>query len=460
MDKTRPPPENASFFHSQKTANASGLPRGFFHTQPSGTGYAGERTCMMNKIVELRNKRNTLWEQTKHYLEDHRNEKGLVSAADLEQYDRMTADVMAMGEEIKRLEAQMELDAQLSAPTTNPVHLTPGAQNKKTEDPRATEEYSDAFWNFMRGNNSIEVRNALSVGVGEEGGYTVPDEFERRLIEALRENNIFRSLAHVMRTNSGVRTIPIAGDIGTAAWVEEGAAIPESDMKFSTQTLSAYKMGSEVKISNELLHDSAFDMASYVAENLGRRFGNLEEDAFINGTGASQNPAVASSMPTGILTTLGTPAVKSASSVEISFDDVFKLYYALRAPYRRKAVFLCNETVLLQLMLLKDKNGNYLWKPSLDIAKPDTILGHPIYTSTYMPAIEGDATNDADKKVLLFGDLSYYWVADRGARTLKRLNELYAKNDQVAFIGTQRVDGKLILPEAVQCMGMGAKANG
>ena len=165
-------------------------------------------------------------------------------------------------------------------------------------------------------------------------------------------------------------------------------------------------------------------------------------------------------MPTGILTTLGSPAVTSASSVEISFDDVFKLYYALRAPYRRKAVFLCNETVLLQLMLLKDKNGNYLWKPSLDIAKPDTILGHPIYTSTYMPAIEGDATNDAGKKVLLFGDLSYYWVADRGARTLKRLNELYAKNDQVAFIGTQRVDGKLILPEAVQCMGMGAKAQG
>ena len=150
------------------------------------------------------------------------------------------------------------------------------------------------------------------------------------------------------------------------------------------------------------------------------------------------------------------PSVLTENASSITFDDVYKLFYALRAPYRQKAKFLCNETALLQLMLLKDGNGRYLWKPGLEIGKPDTILGHEIYTSTYMPAIEGVAANDAGKKVLLFGDFSYYWVADRTNRTMRRLNELYAMTDQVGFVGTQRVDGKLILPEAMKVLGMGA----
>ena len=73
-----------------------------------------------------------------------------------------------------------------------------------------------------------------------------------------------------------------------------------------------------------------------------------------------------------------------------------------------------------------------------------------------MPALESDAAKDAGKRILLFGDFDYYWVADRTTRTLKRLNELYAQNDQVGFIGTQRVDGKLILPEAMKVLAMGA----
>ena len=147
-----------------------------------------------------------------------------------------------------------------------------------------------------------------------------------------------------------------------------------------------------------------------------------------------------------------TPATGNvtADAETVHFDNIFKLYYSLKSPYRKKASFLCNETLLLQLMLIKDKNDNYIWKPSLDIAKPDTILGRPIYTSSYMPAITGTAAQDKGKKVLLFGDFNYYWIADRTNRTLKRLNELYAVTDQVGFIGTQRVDGKLILPEAMQ----------
>jgi HK97 family phage major capsid protein len=351
----------------------------------------------------------------------------------------------------------MEMDAKLSAATSAPVHADPKAgQRKGVVRPTATAEYNEAFWNMMRGNNSMEVRDALSVGVDQNGGFTVPDEFEHQLIQALEENNIFRTLAKTIHTNSGTRTIPIATDSGTASWIEEGAAIQESDMSFAQETLSAYKLGCMIKVSNELLNDSAFNIAAHIAQRFGVRFGNAEEDAFINGTGPSANPQTTPSQPTGILTSLTPEAGNiTANALTVHFDNIYKLYYSLKSPYRRKASFLCNETLLLQLMLLKDKNDNYIWKPGLAIGKPDTILGRPIYTSGYMPALTGTAGTDAGKKVLLFGDFSYYWIADRQSRTLKRLNELYAVTDQVGFIGTQRVDGKLILPEAMQVMAMG-----
>lgn len=103
---------------------------------------------------------------------------------------------------------------------------------------------------------------------------------------------------------------------------------------------------------------------------------------------------------------------------------------------------------MLQLMTIKDNNGNYIWKPGLEIGKPDTLLNRPLKTSAFMPEIKGGS------KVMAFGDYSYYWVADRQNRTFRRLNELYARTDQVGFLTTQRVDGKLILPEAVQLLQM------
>ena len=349
----------------------------------------------MSKIIELRNKRNTLWEQTKAFLEDHRDDNGLVEASAVEQYNKMAADVKALGEEIQRLEDQMEMDAKLSAATSAPVHTDPRVGQRKNTRATATEEYNKAFWDMMRGNTSLEVRDALSVGVDQNGGFTVPDEFERQLVQALEENNIFRSLAKTIRTNSGTRTIPIATDSGSASWIEEGAAIQESDMSFSQETLSAYKLGCMIKVSNELLNDSAFDIAAHIAHRFGVRFGNAEEDAFINGTGPSANPQTTPSQPTGILTSLTPTAGNTTANAQtVHFDNIYKLYYSLKSPYRRNASFLCNETLLLQLMLIKDKNDNYIWKPGLEIGKPDTVLGRPIYTSGYMPAITGTATQD------------------------------------------------------------------
>lgn len=401
----------------------------------------------MNKILELRSKRNTLWEQTKEFLEEHRGENGLVASDAVEQYNRMAQEVKDLGAEIERLEQQAQIDAQLAAPTSRPVSGKPMIMTEERAATKTgTKEYTEAFWNMIRNRGNYgEVHNALSVGEDSEGGFTVPDEFERKLVEALEGNNIFRGMATVIRTSSGTRKIPIAEDTGEASWIDEGEEIPESDTTFGQTMLSAYKLGTMIKISNELLNDSAFDLASYIARRFGVCMGNAEERAFITGDGVGK--------PLGLLDDAGAKVgVTAAKTTAISFDEVFQLYYALKAPYRKKAEFLCNEALVLQLMTIKDNNGNYIWKPGLDIGKPDTLLNRPLKTSAFMPEVA------AGNKVMAFGDYSYYWIADRQNRTFRRLNELYARTDQVGFLTTQRVDGKLILPEAVQVLQMKAGA--
>ena len=95
---------------------------------------------------------------------------------------------------------------------------------------------------------------------------------------------------------------------------------------------------------------------------------------------------------------------------------------------------------------LKDGQGQYLWQPALTANTPDSILNRPVHTSAYVPAIAAGA------KSVAFGDFGYYWIADRQGRSFKRLNELFATTGQVGFMATQRVDGKLILPEAIKVL--------
>lgn len=398
----------------------------------------------MNKILELREKRAKAWDAAKAFLDTKRGADGLLAAEDVATYEKMEADVVNLGKEIDRLERQAALDAELSKPVNTPITGKPAAPSGEEKTGRATAEYRKSFWNAMRAKlPSHEIMNALQIGTDSEGGYLVPDEFERTLVEALEEQNIFRTLAHVIQTSSGDRKIPVVASKGTASWVDEEGAIPESDDSFGQVSIGAYKLGTMIKVSEELLADSVFDLEAYISREFARRIGNKEEEAFFTGDGTGK--------PTGILESAEI-GVTAAAAAAITADEVFDLYYSLKAPYRKSSVFLMNDSTVKALRKLKDNNGQYLWQPSLTANTPDTLMGRPVYTSAYMPALEASA------KGILFGDLSYYWVADRQGRAFKRLGELFAPTGQVGFLATQRVDGKLILPEAVKILQQKASA--
>ena len=390
-------------------------------------------------IQELRKKRAKAWDTARDFLDNKRNASGVLSEEDSKTYDALEAEVVNLGKEIKRLERQEQIDAEMRKPTSQPILGTPATPDNQTKTGTASAEYTAAFWNNIRNRNWIDVRNDLQVGTDTEGGFLVPDEFEKKLISALEEENVFRPLATKIQTSSGDRKIPVITQKGEATWMEEEEAYTLSDDAFGQIALSAYKVGTAIKISEELLNDSVFDLPSYIAKEFARRIGTKEEEAFLIGDGKGK--------PTGIFAaTGGAENGATTTGAAITFDDVIELFYSIKSPYRKKAVWVLNEQPVKALRKIKDNTGNFIWQPSVSAGLPDTILNRPYVTSVYAPTIAAGA------KAIAFGDYSYYWVADRQGRSLKRLNELFAMNGQVCFLASQRVDGKLILPEAVKTL--------
>ncbi|EJE0910931.1 phage major capsid protein [Listeria monocytogenes] len=395
----------------------------------------------MNKILELCEKRAKAWEAAKAFLDTKRGSDGLVSAEDAQMYDRMEEDIMNLGKEIQRLERQEALDAELNRPINAPIIGKPSVPGMESKEGRASDEYKNAFWNAMRSKAPTqEVMNSLSVGTDSEGGFLVPDEFERTLVQTLEEENVFRQLAKVVKTSSGDRKIPVVTTKGSAAWLDEGEEFEESDSAFGQTSIGAYKLGTMLKVSDELLNDSVFNLENYISTEFARRIGAKEEEAFLVGNGEGK--------PTGIFNDTGGAelGVTAASTTAITADEIIDLVFSLKAPYRKNAVFIMNDATVKAIRKLKDGQGQYLWQPSLTAGTPDTLLNRPIYTSAYAPTIASGV------KLIAFGDFGYYWIADRQGRSFKRLNELFATTGQVGFLASQRVDGKLILPEAIKVL--------
>ena len=342
--------------------------------------------------------------------------------------------------DIDALKATIDTREKLAAADRETV---PDSQ-RQTVVPQSTTaqpgDYRTAFWSGMRtGVLSSEMRDH-KVGTDSLGGFTVPDEFRRELIEALNEENVIRSLATQFTTTSGTMTIPVNSAHGSASWKTEETAYATSDETFAEVTLNAYKGTALIKVTEELLNDSAFPIESFLAKEFGRRLGKLEEEAFINGTGSNQ--------PTGVFggSTLGTTA--NATNA-ITADELTDLYHSLGRAYRSRATWVMKDSTVKLIRKLKtgvSSDNTYLWQAGLKDGEPDRLFGRPVVVSEFAPA----ATTGL--KPIIFGDLSYYYIGDRQQMSMQRLVELYAANGHVGFRQFKRTDGKLALATAVNHM--------
>lgn len=385
-------------------------------------------------INELREARNKAWQGAKAFVESKRDKDGLLSKEDAAAYDEMEKKIKDYSAEIERMEQMEKIENELNKPVNTPIVTKPMTVNGKEKTGRASDEYKAGMLMALR-TNFKQISNVLQEGVDADGGYLVPEEYDSRLIQTLEEENIMRKLSTRI-TTSGEHKINIAATKPAAAWIEEGAALTFGDATFGQILLDAHKLHVAIKVTEELLYDNAFGLENYIIDQFGKALANAEEDAFLNGTGVGQ--------PLGLFADKGGGTVANTVTA-LTTDAAIGLVYALKRPYRKNASFIINDQLIAQLRTLKDNNGTYMWQPALTAGEPDKFLGYDVYTSQYAPS-----------NAIAFGDYKYYNIGDRGTRSFKQLNELFAGNGMIGYVAKERVDGKLILQEAVQILKIGA----
>lgn len=281
---------------------------------------------------------------------------------------------------------------------------------------------------------SMVEQRALTAGVGADGGYTIPTGFVNNLEMALLQYGPMLQVAEILRTDSGGDLPwPMENDTGnTGAQVGENTSAGSESKPTGAQTvLKAYKFTSTpIYVTEELLEDSAFDMAGVVGSMLGERIGRILNTKFTTGTGAAT--------PRGIVTASST-SVTAASATAIKADEVIDLVHSVDPAYRIGAAFMLHDSILAYLRKLKDGNGQYLWQPGMSAGVPDRLYGYPVFINQDM-----DSTVAATKKTILFGQLNKYKVRQVRDIRMYRLQELGRLSDYDTFVAFIRADGNLI----------------
>ena len=309
-----------------------------------------------------------------------------------------------------------------------------GIKRDPTEEERKIEaEYAVAFKDML---HTGMPQKALRRGSAGSGNFIVPDTFEQKLVKGLTEKSLIRKLGTVMKTNTTMRIPTIIAD-GEAAWIPENEPVQFSEAVYGEIVLDAYKLAHKVVVSDEMLEDANFDVEDYIRQLFVESVSAAEELALFIGDGNGK--------PTGLLhqTSVGCVSEKAG---DITYDDILNLIHSVKSPYRKNAVLVMSEDAITKLLSIIHYHGNSPWDVSLKDGTSKTLFGYPVYTTNYLDRILPGT------KPVLFGDFSYFWIGERGKRSVKRLVERYADQGQVAYITSERIDAKLVLPEAVKSL--------
>ncbi len=310
----------------------------------------------------------------------------------------------------------------------------PEIQRDKTEAAaRKAAAYNTAFWDTM---HTGMPHNALKEGSDGTGGYLVPNTYEDKLVKSLSRKNVLRQISRTIQTTHRMH-IPVAGDGEGADWIPENTVMKFMEAEFGEVILDAHKLAASIRASDEMLEDGGVDLEQYIMDMFSERIGTAEEKAFIGGDGNGK--------PLGLVYQAQLGAVSELEK-DITMEDMVNLEYSLKSEYRKNAVWLMSEDAYNRLRRIPHYQGHGVWRNDLKEGDPVRLFGYPIYICKAMDDVEPGSIP------VMFGDFRHYWIGDRGKRVIKRLVERYADRGQVAFITSERVDAKLVLPEAVKML--------
>ena len=267
-------------------------------------------------------------------------------------------------------------------------------------------------------------------------GYLLPQRLEARLVNAMNTISVLRPLCTEV-TTSGDSALPIVNGHGKASWVPEGHPIPMVKDAFDRVNLSSHKLAAIIRVTSELLKDSAIDIEAYLAATFADRLAVSEEEAFIAGDGEDKPLGLIRQVKVGSMT-------ESAGS--LSVEDVLNLIFSVPEKHRRNGVLLMNDNTLLALYKQCAAQGQNLWLGKTNDGKDDTFFGYRIVRCSSMP----DAASGS--MPILFGDFKQVYINNNGYRSIKRLDQLFIANDHIGFLMAERVGIKLTVSDAVKSL--------
>ncbi|WP_410760344.1 phage major capsid protein [Citrobacter youngae] len=325
---------------------------------------------------------------------------------------------------------------------------------------KAASEHKTAFIGFMRkgkddGLRELE-RKALQVGVDEDGGYAVPEELDRTILNLLKDEVVMRQEATTI-TVGGANYKKLVNLGGTASgWVGETDARPETDAsKLGQIEPFMGEIYGNPQATQTMLDDAFFNVEDWINSELAIEFAEQEEIAFTSGNGTKKPKgflAYASTLDPDKARAFGTlQHILSGAAAGVTADAIIKLAYTLRKVHRNGAKFMMNNNSLFAIRILKDSEGNYLWRPGLELGQPSSLAGYGVAENEQMPDIAADA------KAIAFGNFKRgYTIVDRiGTRILR---DPYTKKPFVGFYTTKRTGGMLVDSQAIKLLQIGTGA--
>jgi len=339
------------------------------------------------------------------------------------QYDALHAEFQTLNRDVEIAKTENKL-----ANEVDEVIAT------SSEEATNNAEYLKNILNLMAGINVEEAKANMTEGVDADGGYTVPVEFQKQVVKKLTTLSSTRSISSVISTKND-RKIPIMGNTPLFTWIDETGDYGETKATFGQATLGAYKLGAIIPVSKELIFDSMIDMQNYLQDLMVRGIDKYESIAFATGDGTSKPTGYAVTAPVGANST-------TAATDAVTADEIIDIYYDLPVEYRKNATWRMTSATEKAIRKLKNSNGDYIYGAALSQAERPTLLNRPIVLDENMDEL------GTGNIFTVFGDFTYYQIANRGAMSIERISNYDVKKDLDALKVHVRVDGKVILPEA------------
>lgn len=408
-----------------------------------------------SKIQELRNKRAKLVKEAREILDRETEERSLTQE-EVEQYERIMADVDKLGEQIEREERMAGLEGEFGGEKRAGGQEQPGEGGKEERvNPRATEEYCDAFRRWVVDGSaalSNDEHRSMQADSDVGGGYLVaPEQFVTDLLKNVDDTTVIRQLAtiHQLESAKSLGVPTLEKDADDADWTAELKTGNTTGLKFGKRELRPHPLAKRALISNTLLRMSRLNPETLVRERIAYKFGITLEKAYMTGDGHQKPLGIFTPSNDGISTNRDVSEGNTAT--KISADALINVKYSLKGQYLARARWIFHRDVLKEIRKMKDGNGQYIWQPGITGGAPDRILEIPYTLSEYAPS-----TIASGKYVGVLGDFRYYWIVDALDLTIQRLVELYAETNQTGFIARYEGDGMPVLEEAFVRIKMGS----